>query len=279
MAAAPDRQRLLAADVIHFDSDRSAARSDWLSAEEPLAIQLRTRGRVLPLTVTMRTPGDDLELALGLLFAEGIIDTAAQVRGIAGDGEPVPPHDVQNTVIVDLRDDVAVNCEQLARFSFASSSCGLCGKTDLEAITAPVDYRPAPFTAAAAALLGLQAALQREQEQFRRSGGLHAAALVSAGGEVVLCREDVGRHNAVDKLIGAALQRGIATADKLLLLSGRAGFELVQKAARASIPVVVAIGAPSSLSVRLAQSLDMTLVGFLRERQFNLYCGAGRIRQ
>lgn len=272
-----DSHRLLGADIVQYRATEHWERHDWLSAEEPLAIQLLTRGRILPLTVTMRTPGDDAELAIGLLFAEGIVDHIGQIRAVRSDGEAAAPHAAQNTVIVELADDVAVDCEQLARFSFASSACGLCGKTALEAINAPIDYRPQPFAFLAATLLTLQDKLNRHQWQFRHSGGLHAAALVAADGELGLCREDIGRHNAVDKLIGAALRTGIDVTDKLLLLSGRAGFELVQKAARASIPAVVAIGAPSSLSLRLAQSLDMTLVGFLRAEQFNLYSGRTRI--
>jgi FdhD protein len=241
---------------------------DFLAVEEPLEIRLGSRS----VSVTMRTPGHDSELAAGFLFAEGIISSPHQIRRIAhaSDGNP-------NIVVVELSPDAVVKPKALQRGFVMTSACGLCGKVSLKALEAnrcPV-LPQSSLRIDPAVLHDLPDRLRREQAVFESTGGLHAAALFTADGELDSLREDVGRHNAVDKLIGhALLSSRIPLRDSVMLVSGRASFELVQKALMASVPMLAAVGAPSSLAVSTAKRCGMTLVGFLRNGRFNVYSGS-----
>ena len=234
--------------------------SDVLAVEEPLEIRVGDKA----VAVTMRTPGDDFELAAGFLFTEGIIRSAEELDGIRHWGSP-------NVVRVALRDGVRVDWTRLQRNFYTSSSCGICGKASIDALrvaAAPVE----PLAIDPAVAASFTERLRERQQTFEATGGLHAAGLFTADGAIVDVREDVGRHNAVDKVIGA---RFLATAtplrESILVVSGRASFELVQKAVVASIPMLVAVGAPSSLAVDTAHEFGLTLIGFAREGRWNRY--------
>ena len=255
------------------DSAREASQ-DFVAVEEPLQIRLNGRD----LAITMRTPGDDRALAAGFLFTEGLVDEAAQISGIEEDGK--------GTVSVQLAPGVHSPAESVARNFYMTSSCGVCGKASIDSLRA-VGCSALPSEQPkidAQVLTSLPDKLRAAQSVFERTGGLHAAGLFDASGDstgtLLDVREDVGRHNAVDKLIGAALLAGRVPLDAhILMLSGRVSFELVQKALRARIPIVAAIGAPSSLAVETALRFGMTLAGFVRNGRFNLYSGHGRIAQ
>ncbi|XYH98047.1 formate dehydrogenase accessory sulfurtransferase FdhD [Sorangium sp. So ce1128] len=273
--------------IRRITDDSASDAEDLLAVEEPLEIVVVARARgARPsaqleraerrLGITMRTPGNDRELAIGLLFAEGIIASAADVVAVEeGEGPS------GGLVRVALRDEVAVDLGRTERaLAVASASCGVCGKASIDVASfAP----PAPLARGVPRLAprvvhGLAARLRAAQPVFGRTGGLHAAALFDASGALADLREDVGRHNAVDKLVGAALLAGrLPDPGAVLMVSGRAGFELVQKALRASIPVMVAVGAPSSLAAELASAHGMTLVGFARDGRFNVYAGRERV--
>lgn len=247
---------------------------DWLAAEEPLEIRIGDAA----LTVTMRTPGHDLELAAGFLLTEGVIESADQIAEIrAGQAEAGKNC---NVVQVELR-DVAFDSEEMRRNFFAASSCGICGKASIDAIRRRDLLRPDPdFRVAPEVLCGMPEVLRSEQAVFSRTGGLHAAALFNADGRLIALREDIGRHNAVDKIVGWALLEGrIPLSRHVLLVSGRGGFEIAQKALSAGIPVLASVSAPSSLAVRLARELGLTLIGFLRGRRFVVYSGELRCNQ
>ncbi len=236
--------------------------------EEPLEIQVDGR----TVAVTMRTPGDDRELAAGFLLSEGILQAPAQIAQI---GEPAP-----NVVSIALAAGAEVDLERLERHFYISSSCGVCGKASIQAIeqtgcVAPSRGKP---QIEAAVVRGLPEALRATQRAFDLTGGLHAAGLFELDGRKIAVREDVGRHNAVDKLIGAEfLANRIPLQSSILMLSGRASFELVQKALMAGIPLIAAVGAPSSLAVELALRYGLTLMGFVRDGRFNVYSGESRI--
>jgi len=229
----------------------------------------------------MRTPGHDFELAAGFLFTEGIVQDRGQIREIRGSQIAGNPRQAGNSVTVDLNPGVEVELERLERHFYTSSSCGVCGKASIEALQmqgCPVLPKNTPVVSATA-IHALPKALRDEQAVFERTGGLHAAALFNPDGKLLLLREDVGRHNALDKLIGAEMLAGHTPLnDNLLLVSGRASFELVQKALMAGIPILAAVGAPSSLAVETAQRFSMTLAGFVRDGRFNIYSGASRIQ-
>jgi len=257
----------------------SARERDVLAVEEPLEIQLEApmADRPVPVTisVTMRTPGHDAELAVGFLFTEGIIRDRSQIEDVGECGMST------NTVCVRLTPDTQVNLERLERHFYTTSSCGVCGKTAIEALRTASHYplRPAEPIVDAGLIHHLPRALRAAQEVFASTGGLHACALFDTAGGLHSLREDVGRHNALDKVIGAALlARRLPAHDKVLVVSGRASFELVQKAVMAGIPILVAVGAPSSLAVQLATCTGMTLVGFATEKRFNIYAGNERVR-
>ncbi len=252
--------------------------TDTLSVEEPLEIRLtadcsrdgRRSSRVV--AVTMRTPGDDRDLAAGFFFTEGIVSEVDEIEDVCNER--------QNVVEVSLRRGVEIDPTLLERHSFVASSCGVCGKRSIAAVAVQRKYAiPAGEPLLTVDLVhALPPALQRAQRAFARTGGIHAAGLFDAGGRLILVREDVGRHNALDKLIGAELLAGaLPLAQRIVLVSGRASFELVQKAAQAGVAVLAAVGAPSSLAVQLAQECGMTLLGFVRDGRFNVYAGSERV--
>jgi FdhD protein len=255
-------------------------RIDTLAGEEPLEIRVGHAGAARkPLAVTMRTPGDELDLALGFLHTEGIIHAAEDVltaQLCAGADTP----NTYNVVDVVLAPHAALPETGAERNFYTTSSCGVCGKASIDAIRTRSAYDLAadPMTVTPAILATLPERLAEAQRGFTRTGGSHAAALFTAAGELIAAREDVGRHNAVDKLIGHELREGrLPLTGRVLLLSGRAGFELVQKAWMAGISVVAAVGAPSTLAVELAAEAGMTLVGFLRPPSMNVYTGEYRV--
>jgi FdhD protein len=254
---------------------------DTLTAEEPLEIRVGPAGQGhTPLAVTMRTPGDDLDLAIGFLLTEGLIRTAEDVytaQLCAGDNAP----NTYNVVDVALAPGVPAPVTDPSRNFYTTSSCGVCGKASIDAIKlrSHFDLTADPTTVDARTLIGLPDALRARQRVFASTGGLHAAGLFTADGELVCLREDVGRHNAVDKVIGWAARQGrLPLAGHLLMVSGRASFELCQKAWMAGIPVLAAVSAPSTLALELADEAGLTLVGFLRGSTFNIYAGAPRVR-
>jgi FdhD protein len=264
---------------------RDEARSpgeDVLAAEEPLEIRIEYgpvgARRRRSVSVTMRTPGADPALAVGFLFAEGIIRNADEVVRASSCGPP-GKLGLRNVVRVELAPGVGVDEQRLARNFVSNSACGLCGKTSLAALPrVPCLGQRTRLAFSAALVHGLPDTLRRAQAVFERTGGLHAAALFDTTGRMLDAYEDVGRHNAVDKLIGAQLlARATPLREHVLLVSGRAGYELVQKALVAEIPVLAAVGAPSSLAAQLAAAADMTLIGFVRDGRFNIYSGAHRV--
>ncbi len=277
-------QSVVQVDVQRVADHTERSDRDLLAVEEPLEIRLAYQQdghrEQKSISITMRTPGHDFELAAGFLRTEGIIRSPQQLAGIRHCGPPVGDLKLRNVVRVELAPSVAIDLQRLERHFYTSSSCGVCGKASIAALEVPgidrlVDCEP---TFPAELLHRLPDELRRAQEVFDRTGGLHAAALFDAAGQLVCLREDVGRHNAVDKLIGNQFLAGLLPlSQQMLLVSGRASFELVQKAVVAGIPVMAAVGAPSSLAVDLARQYGMTLIGFLRNRRFNVYCGSQRI--
>jgi FdhD protein len=266
--------------VARWSSSGRLARTDddALAVEAPLAVSLAWNEdgamRERDVAVTMRTPGDDVHLALGFLFAERIVRSRDDVAGTS---------QAAGVLRVEMAAGTAVDPAPLERHSYVSSSCGVCGKTSLEAlrVQAP-DTRPV-WTGprlAPCVVHALPAALRGAQSAFEATGGIHAAAVFDRSGCLEDLREDVGRHNAVDKLVGSALLGGrLPLSDRILVLSGRASFELLQKAAMAGVPIVAAIGAPSSLAVEVAREAGISLLGFLRHDRFNVYAGAERVAE
>ncbi len=256
--------------IWRLDGANLAPGRDELAAEEPL--EVRVRGR--PVNTTMRTPGHDDELAAGFLLAEGIVAGREDVLAI----EPCP-RDQDHLIDVRLAPEVAVDFAKLARTVGGTSSCGVCGRSSIQGLRtrfAPIDC---DLRVEASMLLALPARLASAQAAFGRTGGLHAAAMFDATGALVVCREDVGRHNAVDKVLGHGLLAGLLPFDRhVLMVSGRASFEIVAKALAARVPIVAAVSAPSSLAAELAESCGQTLVGFLRPGRLNVYCGPQRVR-
>ena len=250
----------------------AAGEPDVVVVEEPLEVRLGERS----LLITMRTPGQDLDLVRGLLWTEGLVRSPADIAGLAH-CEEVPAEAAGNVVTVSLRAGASLVEEHAVRAGLVSSACGVCGKSTLEAVASQAP-RVGPGPRLDAALVaGLPAALRDGQSLFDSTGGLHAAALFDARGRRLALAEDIGRHNAVDKVIGQVLRfRPPPFADTLLAVSGRAGFEIVHKARCAGIPVVASVSAPSSLSIELARDGGQTLVGFLRAGRFNVYCGGQR---
>jgi len=254
-------------------NDRKVQRlRDSLVGEEALEIRLGKR----PLSVTMRTPGDELELAAGFLFSEGIIRSAEDIAKLRyGDAKGRN----ENVVEVELKRRKTSGVRRIKRNFLASSSCGLCGKAFIEGCRLEGIKRPNPrFRLDPEVLCSFPQTLRSAQVVFSRTGGLHAAALFEAGGKLIAAKEDVGRHNAVDKLIGWALFEGrIPLADCALMTSGRGGFEIIQKALAAGVPLLASVSAASDLAVQLARQCGLTLVGFLRGRRFVCYCGEERL--
>ncbi|MFE9613597.1 formate dehydrogenase accessory sulfurtransferase FdhD [Streptomyces sp. NPDC006012] len=264
--------------VLRFRDGVSGYRPDTLAAEEPM--EIRVAGR--PLTVTMRTPGNDFDLAVGFLVSEGVVHAASDVLGIRYcAGATDDGGNTYNIVDIALAPGVPVPDSSLERNFYTTSSCGLCGKASLDAVRTTARWSVAEDETRLdpEVVFTLPDRLRAAQRVFDSTGGLHAAGLFGATGELLCLREDVGRHNAVDKVVGHALQQGLLPLrGSVLMVSGRASFELVQKAAMAGIPVLAAVSAPSSLAVDLADEAGLTLLGFLRGRSMNVYTGTERVR-
>ena len=267
---APERSVELT-QVTEWENGRVRSLQDSLAAEEPLEIRI---GGV-PLTVTMRTPGNDLELAVGFLLTEGIIESSGQIAGLRA---LAPENGLRGNVVdVELK-DTDFDFEDLQRNFFAASSCGICGKASINAIRVRgLRQPPTGFSVDPEMVCRLPEVLRSEQAVFSRTGGLHAAALFDGEGQLIALREDIGRHNAVDKIVGwALLQEKLPLSRHVMLVSGRGGFEIVQKTLAAGIPILASVSAPSSLAVKLARELGLTLIGFLRGRRFVIYSGEFR---
>ena len=267
------------ARIYRVEAGAAEARADELATEEPLEIRLLQEGTRRTVAVTMRTPGADEELALGFLFAEGVIERREDVLRVASlrraRREPAPTSSRSSWRTAFPSPELA----GLERHFFATSACGVCGKAGLEAltlrVTGPIPDGP---EVTPALLAGLPSRLREAQGLFATTGGIHAAALFDAAGELLAVREDVGRHNALDKLIGWALGEGLLPLHRhVVLVSGRSSYEILQKCLVAGVPVVCAVSAPSSLAVELAERFGITLIGFLRGDRFNVYSGAGRV--
>jgi len=248
--------------IVRIDRDSATEVDDVLAIEEPLEIRVDDR----PVSVTLRTPGHDFDLAAGFLFSESILTSAGDVDSYRHWGSP-------NVVRVSLREDVRVDLQRLQRHFYSTSSCGVCGKTSIDALrvqTAPITK---PLRISRELIHSLPERLRAQQTAFDATGGIHAAGIFSADGELLRVREDVGRHNAVDKVIGSYFREGTSLDERILVVSGRTSFEIVQKAIVARIPVLAAVGAPSTLAVDLARELGLTLLGFVRDGRFNVYAG------
>ena len=270
--------------VTKVTADGSSVVEDCVTIEEPMEIRVvcgpQDNRTMRSLSVTMRTPGQDQQLAAGFLFTESILNSPAEIdsfqfRGVSETGE-----ETGNIVRVELKPTVQLDLARLQRHFFTTSSCGVCGKASLEALSLQ-GVRPLPaddLQISSATIRGLPELLRNDQPTFARTGGIHAAGLFDDRGRVVASCEDVGRHNAVDKLIGEMfLAEKIPLSNHILVISGRASFEIMQKALVAGAPVVVAVGAPSSLAVNLAEQYHMTLIGFASAERFNIYAGAARV--
>jgi FdhD protein len=267
----PPQRSVELTQVVEWDKGTIRPVQDALAAEEPLEIRINST----PLTVTMRTPGHDLELAAGFLLTEGIIQSRSQIAAIRA---PIAHNGAKNNVVEVELPESGSDPAALQRNFFTASSCGICGKASIEAIRTRGLRQPNPeFRFDPEILCGLPETLREQQAVFSRTGGLHAAALFDETGALLAIREDIGRHNAVDKIAGwALLDERLPLSTHVLMVSGRGGFEIVQKALAAGIPILASVSAPSSLAVKLARELGLTLIGFLRGRRFVVYSGAFR---
>jgi FdhD protein len=256
--------------VLRLDTGQAPQQvDDHLACEQPL--EIRVGGESI--NVTMRTPGHDAELAAGFLLSEAIIQSADDIDGIAACDQ-----NSEHVAEVTLGPHVKVDFAKLSRYVFASSSCGLCGKTSIESVHSHFAPVTSDITMSAATMVTLPAVMREAQSAFQKTGGIHAAAIFDTQGDLVVVREDIGRHNAVDKVLGYALLRAMLPLDKhLLLVSGRASFEIVQKALAGRLAMVAAVSAPSDLAVQFAADSNQTLVGFLRDQRMNVYCCEQRI--
>ena len=268
------------AKVTSFQDGVPSERTDALATEEPLEIRIVIAGKSHTVAVTMRTPGADFELAVGFLYGEGVISTREQVLRISYCQDPdVPADQLYNIVTVELDPASSPDLRPLERHFYTSSACGVCGKANLDALALRGVEPVAPGPRVAPDVVSaLPARLRDAQRVFSSTGGLHAAGLFSATGEVIAVREDVGRHNALDKLIGwALLEDKLPLSEHIVMVSGRSSFEIAQKCLAARVPVVCSVSAPSSLAVDVANEFDMTLIGFVRDERFNVYAGADRL--
>ena len=274
-----DPERVMQVSVTHWQHDEPQFRDDQLTVEEPLELRIAHRS----LAVIMRTPGHDRELAMGFLLTEGVVARADEVLSLEEDidDEGLPLANVLNITLRSQRQQESMQAQPVAfeRHFAVSASCGLCGKNSIaDLMTTTPPLAPDTLRFSSAILYELAARLRTEQAVFQYTGGLHAAGIFDAQGELLLLREDIGRHNAVDKLIGHSLLHGIYPYhDRILLVSGRTSFEILQKALLARIPCVAAISAPSSLAVELAEQGGITLIGFLRDHSMNVYTHPQRI--
>ena len=269
-------------EITKVSAEGSKVTPDLMAVEEPLEIRIGYGAlgerQQKSLSVTMRTPGHDYELAIGFLFTEGIIDTFDQVESIKYCEDVGRQEERENVVRVELKPEVKLDLEKLQRNFYTSSSCGVCGKSSIEAVHVTCTPIQDNIKVDKEVIHGLPKTLREAQQIFEHTGGLHAVGLFDLNGKLLLAREDVGRHNAMDKIVGACLfKKEIPLSETILMVSGRASFELAQKALRAGAPIMAAVGAPSSLAVTLAKDLGMTLMGFVRGASFNVYCGSQRI--
>lgn len=275
------RMSTTSVSLFAYTGERSQPRFDDVATEEPLQIRLEAGAQIQDVAVTMRTPGHDFELAAGFLFCEGIVRAREEIDGITYCIDPqVDAQQRYNIVSVKLCNSGAPPLERLERHFAIGSACGVCGKAQLESLQArgiaPVS---SSLRVSSEMLLTLPELLHAKQRVFRSTGGLHASALFDASGALHVVREDIGRHNAMDKLIGwALLGDTLPLRDRIVMVSGRSSFEVAQKAAAAGIPIVCSVSAPSSLAIEVARAFNITLVGFLRESRFNVYAGEDRIR-
>jgi FdhD protein len=264
------------------EGEDEVEREDVLAVEEPLEIRVRARdgSPATSFVTTMRTPGHDEELAAGLLFAEGVLSARSELVSLEHPQDPrIEPELRANVLVAALADEALLRARKLTRGSVMGSACGVCGKTSIENViprgAPPISSR---WKFPADVLFALPDRLRARQSVFAETGGLHAAGLFDARGELLRLREDIGRHNALDKLIGSFWLAGaLPLGESLAMVSGRAGFELVQKAYSAGIPVLASVSAPSSLAVELAEATGVTLLGFVRSRRFNVYAHPGRV--
>ena len=264
--------------ILKITDGENSKTTDALAIEEPLEIRLEygqaNERKIQNVSVTMRTPGNDAELALGFLFTEGIVKLQSEADTI-DHCFIACAENKENVIQVSLKENIVPNLHNTERNFYTTSSCGVCGKASIGAIRTVSTFNNKEILENqinADVLYQLPSILQKHQEVFADTGGLHASALFNSIGELLLVREDVGRHNALDKLIGAALNKNMLPLNQhILLLSGRASFELVQKAIMAGINIIAAVGAPSSLAVQLAEEFNITLIGFLRGQRFNIY--------
>lgn len=270
-------------NVTTFEGQSKVSRTDRLATEEPMEIRAVThQGKDLaphPVSVTMRTPGNDFELAAGFLFTEGAIKSRGDIERISYCTDPKEAQNY-NVVNVFLAEGVHFDAERLSRHVYTTSSCGVCGKASLELVRASCPVKPVgDFKLTRSLLALLPDKLREAQSIFSKTGGLHASALFDSSGKLLALREDVGRHNALDKVVGNQLLEGKTPApNTVMVVSGRTSFEIVQKAAMLGVPIMAAVGAPSSLAVQLAEDYGMTLIGFLRGNRFNVYCNGYRLR-
>jgi FdhD protein len=260
--------------ISRFQNGVLTGREDRISVEEPLEIRVGAT----TLAVTMRTPGHDFELAAGWLVAEGIVRRPEEIVRIEHCRQVRSPEEEGNVVLVRTTEPAGAHVERARRMLVTSSSCGLCGKGSIESIRGEFPSPDPRARVEAGVLMRMPETLRAHQASFAETGGLHAAGIFTLSGELLVCREDIGRHNAVDKAIGLLFREGrLPLSDTVLLVSGRASFEIVQKALAAGIPIVAAVSAPSSLAIDLARDSGMALAGFLREGGFNLYSGEERL--
>lgn len=270
--------------ILKVTAQNQVEQEDQLAIEEPLEIQVEygaaNQRKRKNISITMRTPGNDAELAIGFLFTEGILTSKQQIKNI----QHIPrwdPEPEENTILVQLEEEVVLDLQKLERHFYTTSSCGVCGKASIEAIQMQgFSSLPKEQPIFEADLIHhFPNTLLEKQSVFAQTGGLHAAALFDNSGKLILLREDVGRHNAVDKLIGHALMENLIPLNEyLILLSGRVSFELIQKSVMAGIPILAAVGAPSSLAIQLAEEVGMTVLGFVREERFNVYTRPERLK-
>jgi FdhD protein len=251
--------------ITRFDGSRTEA-DDVVATEEPLEIRVGDK----PVSVTLRTPGDDFDLAAGFLFSESILHSRDDVESFRHWGSP-------NVVRANLREGVLVDLHRLKRHFYSTSSCGVCGKTSIDALRVQTTPIESPMRVNQRVISALPHQLRSRQESFEATGGIHAAGIFTNEGRLLRLREDIGRHNAVDKVLGSLFLEGVDTDQSILMVSGRTSFEIVQKAIVARVPVVAAVGAPSSLAVDLAREFGVTLLGFVRDGRFNVYSHSQRI--
>jgi FdhD protein len=275
----------LAVDISKDQGGQRTQQEDSVAVEEPLELQLcsgtAAGSAAKSVSITMRTPGDDIDLALGFLVSEAIISQADDIVSADHCGDVAADNSYRNTIRVELNPDVEFDIERLKRHFYTTSSCGVCGKSSIDALrVSGCSVIDGSFSIDRGVLVRVPDDLLEKQRVFSKTGGLHAAAAFDAHGEIIVAREDVGRHNAVDKVIGALLRMGrLPAGDLALMVSGRTSFELMQKALVAGMPLLASVSAPSSLAIQLAREYGVTLVGFLRGNDFNLYANGHRVKK